>query len=214
MKQFDITPTTQETVERYIAKISEFIHNDESTPAIMDELIAQMKSDTGIFDFPMRTQYVKKFGFVIPSSKFVNTALEHMPLVEVGAGTGFLSKIISKFGGDIITTDIREVSVNNYFKCDNSFVELEMSNASDAVKKYGERTVLMSWPPYKSEMDYEVYTSMKKGQKLILIGEGMSGCTGSDKGHEFLLTYFNHIKTEVIPTFEGIYDYVSVWIKN
>lgn len=167
------------------------------------------------FLFSVRNIYVKEFGYVALTDKFVSnlsSILVGHKVLEVGAGTGFLAHLLSEKGTDIFAID-KKIS-NNDYQLNHHYYEVFEDDAIthlQSAKNFYD-SVLMSWPPYESSMAFEVLQSMHSGQQLIYIGEGIGGCTGDDDFFDLLdkKATFNKEKTSIVArdflSFPSIHD--------
>ncbi len=61
---------------------------------------------------------------------------------------------------------------------------------------------------------YNIAEAMRPGTILFYIGEHAGGCTGCQKMHNYLRENFISLAAINIPTFEGIHDYLGVYLKK
>lgn len=167
------------------------------------------------FLFSVRRQYVKEFGYVALTDKFVSnlsSILVGHKVLEVGAGTGFLAHLLSKNGTDIFAIDKK--ITNNDYQLNHHYYEVFEDDAIthlQSAKQFYD-SVIMSWPPYESSMAYEVLQAMYSGQQLIYIGESIGGCTGDDDFFDLLhkKATINQEKTSIVArdflSFPSIHD--------
>ncbi len=145
-------------------------------------------SDISFYLQMLRSEYTKKFGFFLISEDFISVTselLQNNKVLEVGAGSGFLSYCLQKNGVDITPIDLK-IDNNNY-GFEQTYTEIIQINAVDYIKKNNNYdTIIMSWPNYQNPFAYNVLKQMKKGQQLIYIGEGYGGCTADDKFFKLL----------------------------
>lgn len=141
----------------------------------------------------LRNEYNKKYGFFLISEDFLSTSsllLKNKRVLEVGAGSGFLSYCLQKNGIDITAIDLK-VKNNNY-GFEKNYTNIIQANASDYLSKYNHYdTIIMSWPNYQTSFAHDVLSKMKSGQRLIYIGEGYGGCTANDDFFDLLSSKVN-----------------------
>lgn len=137
----------------------------------------------------IRDIYNAAFGFPLITQEVIaelKIRFESRKILEVGAGTGYLAKLLQDLGINIKPTDTNDWAKNGnsyYRNWNQSFTEVEEIDALEAIDKYGDEydTVLISWPPYLKPLAYDVLTKcLEKGLKLIYIGEDEGGCTADD----------------------------------
>jgi hypothetical protein len=165
----------------------------------------------GISLFMYRDELTKEFGFSIPCIKAPKKIQEIGNILEIGAGTGYWTKLLKERGVDVISTDSK---TGNYgFQYNNETLRM---NAIEAIEKYPERNVFMSWPCYGTEWAFEAAKAMRNGKTLIYIGEGHGGCVADDKFHEYFSNedIFTGMEEIDIPQWDGIHDRMYIATKN
>ncbi len=164
--------------------------NDPGRPVTdPQDLLAQDNIDinsfaSGIGLLNFRDQYIGTFGFCVPTPELVEQLARIGPILEVGAGTGYLSRLVRDAGGDIEATDISPR--------ENGWTEVEALDARQAQSRYPGRTLLSSWPSLGGDWLSEAVLRMQSGDRLVMIGEGPGGCTGSD-------SFYKLIGREILP---------------
>jgi len=137
----------------------------------------------------LRDEYIKNFGFSLISDGLVDaltSQLSGKKVLEVGAGTGFLSSVLQKNGIGIIPIDC-SIGEKNEYGFSKIHTPITKAEASDFLKTENNfDAVIMSWANYNSNFAYTVLSKMKKGQLLYYCGEGAGGCTGDDRFHDIL----------------------------
>ena len=157
----------------------------------------------------IRSQFVKKYSFAIPSQEALQLISRYSPILEVGAGSGLWSKLLMDMDCDVIATDIDSAKDPNHFK--KKFCKINSMSAWAAVKRYGSRNIFISWPSYGAEWALKMLREVRD-QYVIYIGEGE--CCATDGFFELLGKEFFHIESMAIPQFDGVYDYLKVWRKK
>lgn len=167
-----------------------------------------------------RDLYIHEYGFFMVSEDFLEKSVKFFSkshILEVGAGTGFLSACLQSYGINITPTDSHTVD-NSY-----GFSKLHTNVIqTDSVKYLAQNknsfdTILMSWPDYGSDFAYEILKNMNKGQTLIYIGESCGGCTANDNFFESLHELAELIDFETREFKEksfswfGIHDKVNIY---
>jgi len=138
-----------------------------------------------------RAELVQEYSWSIPNEDLVREIAEYSPLVSIGAGTGYLEALVRQVGGDIIATEP---------KPKKEWIAMERLNHTEALEKYPERNILLSWPPYNSRMAAEVIEKMKSST-LFYIGELEGGCCGDKRFWKILEKKFEVVK------YVGVYQW-------
>lgn len=161
-----------------------------------------------------REFFIKEFGFAAPSKKTFGTIARYSPLLEIGAGTGYWSRMLDRFYRcNIIATDLKSGMSSYKFQIGKYFQVNEMS-AKDSIKQYYDRNVFLSWPSYNDPWAADAIQDMKPGQFLIYIGEGEGGCCADDNFFKILNNDFDEIESEKMLQFFWIHDYLSIYRKK
>ena len=158
----------------------------------------------------MRDRFIRMAGFAVPNAAFVAHLVRLGPLVEVGAGSGLLSRLVNAAGGDCVATDpVR----GEYELPYGQHGTVEGLDAVEALGRYPSRTVLMSWPCMGRTWSADVLEAMAPGQCLVYVGEGEGGCTASGRFFELLDSGFE--ETGALPwlPFPALHDRAGVFRK-
>ena len=148
------------------------------------------------------------------------------PIIEIMGGTGYWTYCLQKLGfGDVVCTDSLDSDGWNITES-KQWTPIKKMIASDAVSKYSDRTVLVSWVPYtppheflraEAEPDKDAITMLEQmniDQKIILIGEGSGGCTASDEFFDILDKKFTNVGYGKWVSAQGIHDCMDFFIKT
>jgi hypothetical protein len=123
--------------------------------------------------------------------------------LEVMAGAGWLTKALNNYGINIIATDF----ICHQYKM---VFDIKQMCASTAVKKYADRDILiMSWPPYSSNIDIITAKLWGSNKPIVYIGEGQNGCTGTEKFWQHFEVIEDHPQIDLM-AWPGIHDYVFI----
>ena len=159
-----------------------------------------------IYSMFLREWWISMFSYCLWDNESSRLVRGHSDqVVSVAAGGGFIEWHLRETGVDVVATDIKE-----YGYWDNGFIDIEVLDAVNAVKKYSDRDVLLSWPEYRESIAYDVAINMSSGRKLYYIGERPGGCCADGEFFDYLEESFEFIRGHVIPTWCGIYD--ALWI--
>lgn len=145
----------------------------------IEEQIALMK---------LRDTYVHKYGFAILSEPLLDiyeAFLKGKEVVEIGAGSGWLSHKLQERGIAITPVDMA-VGESNAYGFHKPFTDIVHESAATYLSRHNPSVVVMSWPNYNTDFAYEVLSLLKPGQTLIYVGEGLGGCCAKDNFFELL----------------------------
>lgn len=195
LRGFYTNPKSSENFRQYINKTKH--ESNESGKLTVNYL------GFGFDLFYYRQQMISEFGFSIPCVEALNAIKKVGNILEIGAGTGYWSKLLKDMGVDIISTDSK--SGDYQFSYNNDVIKMD---AVEAIKEYPDRNVFVSWPCYDKGWAFEAAKAMEQGTTLIYIGEGRGGCTADDNFHNYFFNddVFPKIKDIDIPRWDGIYD--------
>ena len=183
------------------------------------------KKENSLEEWDFRRLFTQMFSFSIPTIEAIENIKSFVgsdPVVEYMSGSGYWAYFMSQAGINIIPSDIPivyEDKNNEYYNSNikrKNFIPLEEKdiNKIPVSDFFGNKTVMFSWIPYDEDIANRVLEEMSLGQKLIVIGEGYGGCTGSDCFNDILNRQFTLVGEANIPQFEGIHDSISFYTKN
>jgi hypothetical protein len=150
--------------------------------------------------FTLRQTYVDRYGYAVPGpgTAFVDAVRPWGPILEVGAGTGTLGRLLRAAGVDCISTDAQPWTERG---------DVLAMDGEAALAAYPGRSVLCAWPGYQSGWLTALLARFQPGQRLLLVGEGQGGCTGDDALFETLATWQEvEVYRRAIWTWDGIHD--------
>ena len=101
---------------------------------------------------------------------FIKSIHKDGNVLEVGAGDGMLSYWLRDRGIPVVATD------DNTWKI-TARAPVRKLGVKKAIKEYNPEVVVCSWPTMDGKLDKEIFFA--EPPKVILIGEGAGGCTGS-----------------------------------
>lgn len=209
---------------------------------LWDDINKYSPEDTNIFTgHKYREEFNRNFGWSVPTLDVINQLKEFIgndQVLEVGAGKGTWAKLMQDAGIQVTPTDLfsgrphdnpdepsRINEDNQYWKKEyiedeglevdrNTFTPVYKMDAEQAVKTFGDHTVLfLNWPPYDNPMANNAIQNFS-GNKIIYIGEGMGGCTGDDCFHNNLENEWTEVDQLCIPQWPGIHDCVTLYVRK
>lgn len=161
-----------------------------------------------------RDLFTATLAWAVPSPSSIDTIAEFIgttPTVEINAGTGLWAALLKAKGCNLVATDLLAHDWRDKTKTPRkNFTDVVLSDASTAIKNLmPEGGCFMScWPGYRDSYCTEALkvALTKKVAKVVYIGEGEGGCTGTDDLHELLESSFTSCKVVKIPKWYGIHD--------
>jgi hypothetical protein len=163
-------------------------------------------------NFEIREKFINKYGFAILSREAIEAMRPYAPLLELGAGSGYWTYELRKYGVDCIATDTMNEEFGHFKKrgveprrWDRHYGAIEKLNSVEAVRKYPNRNLLIVWPslnePWAADA-LDIFT----GKVVIYMGEGHGNACADDRFHELLDERFADQEEVRMPHFEHSYD--------
>ena len=193
-----------------------------------DDLLTENEKFLLATDYETRRKLTDSVCWFLPSVKNINLILDQIEdkskVIDIGCGSGILGKYILANKKDVIYNGVRkqdEYDVDDIFFVDENLVTNLDKNKKikDFLKVRKDDTWIMSWPPYKNDMAYQVLKAFYKNpnvKKLIYIGE-IGGCNGDEDFYDELSDLIYDGKDGYIveehaefDTYAGLHDYLVV----
>ena len=119
-----------------------------------------LENDPLVKQIKVRDKFIVKYGYAILTRKAIEAIRPHAPLLEIGAGSGYWTYELRKWGIDCVATDPMTGKYGWMFNLDitpetierkptrwqHHYVEIETLNSVEAVRKYTNRNILTVWP--------------------------------------------------------------------
>lgn len=161
-----------------------------------------------------RHDFIKEFGFCIPCSEALDACAIYAPLVEVGAGSGYWTKLLQNRNVDCIATDPAILYPTKQYPVPNGkFVPTLPLHGKTAARRFRDRNVLMVWPSYGGTWARQCLKAMSIGRSILAVTEGASGCCAEDGFFEVLDQCFVSEGEVELPVFWGLHDRMEIWRK-
>jgi hypothetical protein len=157
----------------------------------------------------VREVAIAKYGFVLPSAELLDALAQYQPMVEIGAGTGYMTRLMRHRGIDVVGTDINDEAYS--FACGAWDPLQEKLTAIEAVRYYSERTVFCAWPSLHEDWFHKALKAMSKGQRLIAVEE--DACA-TEAAWTYLQRKFDYIRNVDIPAWPSVHDSCAAWKKR
>ena len=163
-------------------------------------------------DCDHRNSWINDKCFPLITQESVDFIADYAPLVEVGAGTGYLASLLQAVGAEVVPTDAYPPHLGrNPYGWENEHTFVLSLKATTAVKRWPTRNVLMSWPSLGKDWAMKAISAMQPGRYLIYIGEDEHGCTGSPGFHKFLKKNFEFVEYGPMGQFHKLHDTLQVY---
>jgi hypothetical protein len=176
-----------------------------------------IENDTLVREVFLRDEFINRYGFAILSRRAIEAMRPYAPLVEIGAGSGYWTYELRKWGVDCIATDTMD-GAYGFFEQKNlsaddvserrwqhQYASIEKLNSVAAVRKYPNRNLLTVWPDYNKSWAADAL-DIFTGQVVIYQGEGYGNATADDRFHGLLDSRFGNQEAIPMLHFEHSYD--------
>jgi hypothetical protein len=164
--------------------------------------------------YEVRMEYVGRFGFAIPCRELIDALIEAAPVVEVGAGSGYMTRLMRNAGIDVVGSDIddhKDDSGHGFIVAEHDPEQVSGVEAKTMARRHPERTVFCSWPSYKETWFRQMLRAMRIGQKVIVIRED---CCADETAWHYLDACFEPVAEIELPCFPMVHDYAGVYVKR
>lgn len=181
----------------------------KTNPDILDDLI-----DKGMDHFTdryyAREKHVTQYAWAVPTPEAIAEIAKLSPIVEVGAGSGYWTKLLREAGTRVTPYDANPYPIFNAW-VSFSHAAISKGGPRQALRHGREHwTLMLSWPPYADPMAAESLR-LHKGEHVVYIGEQDGGCTGDDAFHELLAERYEETSWLSLPRWPGLHDYLTIW---
>jgi hypothetical protein len=159
-----------------------------------------------------REEARRHYSWAVPNEEALKTIAEHSPIIELGAGKGYWAHLLQQMGADVVAYDKEPSDADNCFIVGESFTKVGVG----MIRPLGEhpnRTLFLCWPYFKGTFAYRALQAYT-GNTLLYVGESWGGCTGGERFHNTLEEKWELAKTVDIPNWDGIHDYLQVWVRK
>lgn len=158
-----------------------------------------------------RDRLVEEFAWAIPNIDAIEVLVDHDPILEVGAGTGYWAWCVEQLGGEVIATDPHPPRVDPYTEV-MTYTALE---AIETVREYEPEpyTLFCCWPQHEASWPADALNEYQ-GETFVYVGEARGGCTADERFHRKLRRRWTLRKTVYVPTYLGRQDRLEVWSRG
>lgn len=167
------------------------------------------KVNNTVSAFAVRSEFIRRYGFAIPCKELLDALAKIQPIVEIGAGTGYLTRLMRNRGVNVTGSDSRDGGYK--FAIAAHDPQQVTAQGKTMVRRYPDATIFCSWPSLDETWFRQALKAMKIGQRLIVIRE--SACA-EDSAWSYLDDCFEQQGAIGIPMFWGMHDHGEVHIKK
>jgi hypothetical protein len=163
----------------------------------------------------LRMALCRLFAWSIPNREALEAIASCGPIIEIGAGSGYWAHLLrSRYKVNILAYDRKPLTrgTNWYHRGAKPWTGVLRGRPVKA-KKYPNRALMMSWPPYNTSMATECLKHYT-GNTVIYIGESWGGCTGDSEFHDLLSEQFEIKHDVTIPQWDGVNDYLEIRVRK
>jgi hypothetical protein len=185
-----------------------------------DQVAPRLKRDhwgilqiEGFAAFNNRSDFTSQYSWAIPTAVAVKTLVEFSAgkILEIGAGTGYWAYLCSQLGADVTCFDLRYNNHRNEWGHRREWHPICHGTSTQARKsKYQHHTLFLCWPPYSHCMALKALNNFC-GDRVAYIGEGIGGCTGTDKFHARLESRWELVHELTLPQWGGMHDQMFLY---
>lgn len=177
--------------------------------------------------YDKREELVKKYAWAITNPDAVAWVASWLKpqAIEVGAGTGYWGWLMEQLGINMLCYDKKPPALvfDNEYHCPfdpsgsgrylqqpgRQYTQVLQGN-QEVLKGHGDRTLFLCWPPHDDPFAAECLV-WYRGNRVVYIGEGRSGCTGDDVFHAMLEQEWKYVAGKGIENWMGIHDHIFVY---
>lgn len=191
----------------------------------MSEIVAGgYNVDRTINTYTAKAELQHRCAWAVPNEQAIRAIADlKMPVVEMGAGTGYWAWMLQNEGVDVKAFDSQP---NGNHWCSADHWAPVRQGSHEVLWAYTNHALMLCWPPYDEAMAIDCLEAYK-GDVLIYIGEGPSGCTGDNAFHQALgsdywdgeaedfieapPTQWTEELTVAIPQWPGLHDFLTIF---
>jgi hypothetical protein len=157
----------------------------------------------------MAKRYLRPLcSFAVPNDEAIFAIAElKMPVVEIGAGTGYWAWMLRQAGVEVEAFDkVPDPDMNEWMDGD-SWTEVKRGT-SIVLKDFAQHALMLCWPPYEDPMALDCLHEYQ-GDTIIFIGEWSGGCCATDAFFKELETWMTERDVD-IPKWPGMHDFLRI----
>jgi hypothetical protein len=159
--------------------------------------------------FVKRDDFVKRFAWAIPNAKALQTVALLSPIVEIGAGNGYWASLLEARGAVVHAYD--DMSWTDQT---GSFYTTVLKAGPAVLPYYSSSwSLFLCWPPYSTSMAFDALKRFR-GTRFAYIGEGASGCNGTEAFHALLERDWTERQSVPLVQWEGLHDGLTIYERS
>ena len=164
----------------------------------------------------IRGGYQSNYGFPIITHETLDWLSDKMgnrPLLEIGAGNGYLAHLMKIQGLDIVATEPVPPGGKFNYRIDLHPVEgaeVQQLTGMEAIALHPDRDLVWSWPDRRGDYVHETLQAFQ-GRFLIYIGENADGATGTQEFHDILARDYRETDRMELANFPGIENNLVIY---
>lgn len=159
-----------------------------------------------------REQLISKYAYAVPDTRAVRLIARYSPVIEIGAGTGYLAWMLRQAGADVVAVDkgIEDATIDNR---STRFCSEVLPGDERTAGAYPDRTLLLIWPPKDEPMASGALTAHMQsgGRRVIYVGERDGAATADSLFFELLKRHFREVSEYGVPRWYGMRDMLLVF---
>ena len=181
------TDTTNDYYDSYLVLMKQFAEKFRCLLRENQSIPVALLNDLSFKSLDMK----RKYSWSIPSPAAVNKIKEHLPIIEVGAGTGYWAHCLEKAG--VNTSDLHCFDcsttwlshLNQYqdgstCAVENSFYSALQQGPPEVVSSHSDKTLLLMWPDFMGLGDFGHQALLQySGNTIITVGEWADATLGA-----------------------------------
>lgn len=158
-----------------------------------------------------RYQFVPKYSWTVTDPASVKFVAKHSGagLFDPMAGTGYWAYVLGQVGVDVICYDL-DPHENQWHGGGGLYTDIKAMDCAESAALHPDRTMLLSWPPYGTDVGARALKAYG-GNKVIYMGEGQGGCTGSDRMFNLFSKGWKEVACHRPVQWWGVRDRITVY---
>jgi hypothetical protein len=175
--------------------------------AIFDPLLTDdvLSAERSMMQYDRRKSFVAAYAWAVPTREAIqriHAAVGDRRLLEVCAGMGLWSKLLSDAGNSVVATDAAPPASSPY-------LPVQTMDAEAAVKQHPAcGALLMCWPPFKDGCALRAVRAFR-GDRLVYIGDPRF--TANEPFHALLASSWHLLEQISLPSWPGTKDAVGIY---